>query len=134
MLSGVNYGSNTGYAVLHSGTVGAALTAATSVATQWRCRSGTGRHARGRSCNGLFGQCSCHLLQQDQITVLNVNVPNHDKGTVKGIRFATLAPFGAVQTQVTEAGKGHVKLTYREYEGTPEPGSDATLLADGFQR
>jgi hypothetical protein len=25
-----------------------------------------------------------------------------------------------------------VKLTYREFEGTPEAGSDATLLADGF--
>jgi len=33
---------------------------------------------------------------------------------------------------VTELGKGYVRLTQTEGDGTPEPGSDAALLAAGF--
>jgi 5'-nucleotidase len=44
---------------------------------------------------------------------------------------ATLASFGAVQTNVTEMGKGYVKLAYTDVDAELEPGTDAALLADG---
>ena len=42
VLSGINRGPNTGHAVLHSGTVGAALTASRSGSRRWPCRSTSG--------------------------------------------------------------------------------------------
>jgi 5'-nucleotidase len=64
--------------------------------------------------------------------VLNVNIPNRPLLEVRGVRRAPLASFGAVQTHITEEGKGYIDLTFSEIDPTGEPGSDATLLAEGF--
>ena len=78
VLSGINRGPNTGHAVLHSGTVGAALTASTfgvpAMAVSHRRRRPTtssGRRARPSARVALRW-----LLDADDRLVLNVNAPN----------------------------------------------------------
>jgi 5'-nucleotidase len=90
VLSGINNGPNTGYAVLHSGTVGAALTASTfgaramavSLNVRTRTVSGAGVPASERSspCWDTAAHFARRalptLLQSAPGTVFNVNAPN----------------------------------------------------------
>ncbi|TMC47493.1 MAG: 5'/3'-nucleotidase SurE [Chloroflexi bacterium] len=132
VLSGINRGANTGHAILHSGTVGAGLTACTqrcramavslagSAPTHWTTAALVAREALG------------HLLASDAAVVLNVNVPDLPMADVRGLRHARLSSFGAVQTTIAEVGQGYVRVGVSDLEAEREPGSDATLLAAGF--
>ena len=132
VLSGVNRGLNCGHAVLHSGTVGAASTAYTfglpalafsidaTEETHW-----DSAHLVARTVLEWFASARPHLL-------LNVNVPGVAPEQVRGLRPATLAAFGAVTANVTEAGKGYVAMEYRAVDAEGEPGTDVALVAEGY--
>jgi 5'-nucleotidase len=64
--------------------------------------------------------------------VLNVNVPNVERDRLLGLRPGSLARYGLVQTNVTESGKGWVKVGYEPVKETPAPGTDSALVAEGF--
>jgi 5'-nucleotidase len=133
VLSGINHGANVGRAILHSGTVGAALTGGLN-----------GAHALAISLDVGFDPEEFEwdaaatvtrtllpfLLAQAPGTVINLNVPN--SSTTPEIRECTLAPFGIVQTHMHEDGEQHVRLAVEDLPNEPEPGSDAALLAQGF--
>jgi len=70
------------------------------------------------------------LLDSPAGTVWNLNVPNAP-GPFE-TREAALAPFGIVQTSMSEQGEGFVRMAVEDLPNTPEPGSDAALLAEGF--
>jgi len=146
VLSGINNGPNTGYAVLHSGTVGAALTASTfgaramAVSLNVRTRTVSGA---GVAPSALASPCwdtAAHfarrtlptLLDAEPASVFNVNAPNMPLDQVRGFEPARLARFGAVQTNVAERGEGYVKVTLAEIEAQYEPGTDAALVAAGY--
>lgn len=130
VLSGVNQGPNTGHAVLHSGTVGAAMTAATYGRRSLAVSLATGGDQwRWATAVAIARPVVEWLAQPGEVTVLNLNVPNTALEHVRGLRRAPLAPFGAVQTKVTEVGYGYVHLEYSEVDPTHEPESDAGLLA-----
>jgi 5'-nucleotidase len=133
VLSGVNQGANTGHAVLHSGTVGAALTA-----VNHRCRAlavslDTGGDLwHWESAVEQARPVVEWLLTLDDPAVLNLNVPNVAPERVRGLRRAPLATFGAVQAKVSELGHGYVRLEYKEVDPMAEPESDAALVAHGW--
>jgi len=140
VLSGINSGPNTGYAVLHSGTVGAALTASTfgaramAVSLNIRTRTVSGAGVRQASpcwdtAAEFARQTLPTLLDSEPGTVLNVNAPNIPLEKVRGFEPARLARFGAVQTNVAERGEGYVKVALAEIDADYEPGTDAALLA-----
>ena len=130
VLSGINKGPNTGHAVLHSGTVGAALTASTFGMSAMAVSIGTGTPVHWRTAAPFAGAALDWIVEADGPVVLNVNIPNVDVDEVTGFEEARLAPFGAVQANITEAGAGYVKLGYEEVAADAEPGTDvATLLA-----
>jgi 5'-nucleotidase len=133
VLSGVNHGANVGRAILHSGTVGAALTGGLHGAWGMAVSLDVGMRpasfhwdAAADAAMGLLPV----LLEAPQPTVINVNVPN----TVgnRGIREAGLAPFGIVQTTLTERDEHHVRLAVEDLPNVPEAGTDAAYLADGW--
>jgi len=70
------------------------------------------------------------LTKHPKGTVININVPN--AATHRGIREAALAPFGIVQTTLSERDEHHIRLAVEDLPHTPEPGSDAACLADGW--
>ncbi|RLZ03946.1 5'/3'-nucleotidase SurE [Kocuria tytonicola] len=133
VLSGVNLGANTGKATLHSGTVGAVLTAAshgipgiavsvTSGAPQhWETALLVTRFALER-----WEGRACHEW------ILNLNVPDVAPERLRGLRPARLASFGAVQAQIGRGDEKHIAVTYSAETGPEEPDSDHHLLTHGW--
>lgn len=146
VLSGINNGPNTGYAVLHSGTVGAALTASTfgaralAVSINKRMYSPTGAGVASSAAAPTHWETAAELarrvlpvlLDSGAGTVLNLNVPNLPVSEVRGLERARLARFGAVQTNVAERGEGYVKVALAEIDAEYEPGTDAALIGAGY--
>jgi 5'-nucleotidase len=152
VLSGVNRGANAGHAILHSGTVGAALTAA-----EVGCRaiavsldvltagaadptSGgaavaevmvdeTSRH--WETAAGLAVGLLDQLTGMPAETVLNLNVPDVAADRLPGLRRARLATFGQVQMTVAEVGRGYVRMALAAGHGN-EAGTDVVLLGQGY--
>jgi 5'-nucleotidase len=133
VLSGINQGANTGHAVLHSGTAGAAMTASTygrsSLAVSL---ASNGDQCRWATASEIARPVVEWLLEAEAPVVLNLNVPNVAPDAVRGLRQARLASFGAVQAKATEVGHGYVHLEYSEIDPIREPDSDAGLLAQGW--
>lgn len=133
VLSGVNHGANVGRAILHSGTVGAALTGGLNGAWGIAVSLDVGMHPDSFHWDTAAGAALDllpALLQHPKGTVINVNVPN-TPGT-RRYREAKLAPFGIVQTTLTEHEEQYVRLAVEDLPNSPEPGTDAAFLADGW--
>ncbi|MFP5368540.1 MAG: 5'/3'-nucleotidase SurE, partial [Actinomycetes bacterium] len=135
VLSGVNRGANVGRAILHSGTVGAALTAGVNDRRGMAVSLDTGMNPKkihwdtaARLATGLLP----FLMEQDPGSVLNLNVPNSAGPDLPEYRTATLTRFGIVQTTLAERGQQHVRLAIADTTETPDPDSDAALLAAGY--
>lgn len=135
VLSGVNRGANVGHAILHSGTVGAALTGAAHGARALAVSLDVGftpELIHWRTACQVARSCIDLLARQPGGTVLNLNVPNVDMEELGEPREVPLAPFGIVQTLVSEADQTSARLTVAEAEsGHFEPGSDAEVLSSG---
>lgn len=131
VLSGVNLGPNTGHAVLHSGTVGAALTASIHGRPAAAFSIGTGSTVHWDTAAAVASSVIGWMMAARPSAVLNVNVPNLPEPSLRGFEPARLAPFGAVHTHVTETGKGYVKLAFEEAREEAEAGTDAAFLAEG---
>lgn len=135
VLSGVNRGANVGRAILHSGTVGAALTAGINEVLGMAVSLDTGLKpaslhwdTAARLAIGLLP----FLMERDIGTVLNLNVPNSAGPELPEYRTATLTRFGIVQTNLAERGQQHVRLAIADTTEEPDPDSDAALLAAGY--
>jgi 5'-nucleotidase len=134
VLSGINRGVNLGRVVLHSGTVGAAVTAGVNgtrgLAVSLEVRAGAAS-PRWSNAARIAQSVVPFLLEQPPGTVLNLNVPHTEPEVMPQLKEATLASFGIVQTTMSERHDHHVHLSVSDPAGPLEPGSDAQLLADG---
>lgn len=133
VLSGVNHGANVGRAILHSGTVGAALTGALNGARAMAISLDVGMDpeqfqwaAAADTAIGLLPE----LMVRPRGTTMNVNVPNIDQP--RGIRESTLAPFGIVQMALAEKDDRYVRLAVEELSHVATDDSDAAHLAEGW--
>lgn len=138
VLSGINLGSNVGRAVLHSGTVGAALTAslygwrglAVSLDTGWQ----PPEQPHWEAVLHVLPEVLDVLLAGPEGTVLSLNVPDRPVGEIGELREARLATFGAVQIRMDQRSgdDGHALHSgVSEMSTPPEPGTDTALLLDG---
>lgn len=133
VLSGVNLGANTGRATLHSGTVGAALSAATQGIGAMAVSIAASEPQHWETAKLVTAAAFDWLVEQPtDERVLNVNVPDVPPEQLRGLRPAHLASFGAVQARVREQGKSYVSLTYSGVTAREERGSDHDLLTRGW--
>lgn len=135
VLSGINRGANVGHAILHSGTVGAALTG-----NAYGCR------AMAVSLNvGLEPEQPAHwdtaarltatllpLVTDSDLVAVNLNVPDQPIEKIKGVRRGSLAAFGIVQMNIAEMGEDYVRMSVAESDEELRPGTDAYWLAGGY--
>lgn len=132
VLSGINHGPNTGLAVLHSGTVGAALTAALrgtpAIAFSFASPSPDKWDTAAIVARRLVRWATSGNLAP---VVLNVNIPDVSAHDLRGIRAARLAEFGTSQARVDTRDRTET-VTMNQPVGRPDPGSDAALLAAGW--
>jgi 5'-nucleotidase len=135
VISGINRGANTGRVVLHSGTVGAALTAASNGLPALAVSLDVGVAPLGSPHWDTAAEVAVRLLptvfDAGAPVVVNLNVPDLPGDDVRGVCSARLASFGAVQTNV-ELGDGYVRMTVADSGADLEAGTDAAQLARGY--
>ena len=131
VLSGVNAGANTGRAVLHSGTVGAAMTAAQLGVPAVAVSLELGLRWHWETAAAVAAAILASLPDDTRCDeVLNVNVPNRPLGALAGVRMAAPAPGGTVQAVFGEPVGGVLQLSFERAD--PVDGTDDALLAAGW--
>jgi 5'-nucleotidase len=140
VVSGINPGANTGQAVIHSGTVGAALTGLhfdiPGVAISLALGASDGSQSAPRRHWDTAATAAMSVLHwlaagAGPAVVLNVNVPNVAAHRLRGACAAGLASAGIVQAVATDAGPGRITIEVPPHR-VPEPGSDWAVLEEGF--
>jgi 5'-nucleotidase len=151
LLSGINRGANAGHAVLHSGTVGAALTAANNGARSMAVSLDVlnpvpGSVASGGAAIVVPDDADLHwetaaglartllgwLAGAPPRTVLNLNVPDRLAADIAGLRQASLAPFGQAQMAIAETGEDFVRTAVEKTGEHLVAGTDLAWLAGGY--
>jgi len=152
VVSGVNRGPNTGLGILHSGTVGAALTAGNLGIAALAISIDSVQPRHYGTAATVAAAVMAWLLQAPAGTVLNVNVPDLPVERIRGVREAPLARFGTVEATMpttwgpTTSGPTTSGFTTGDADtlivrlsqgaaggvGPSDAGTDAALLAAGF--
>jgi 5'-nucleotidase len=132
VASGINPGNNTGRAVLHSGTVGAALTAANFGVSGLAVSVGWADEPEFATAAAVGVAALAWLLEAPKGTVLNINVPHRGFADLAGIRSARLAPFGTVRTTFVGAGDGRLEMEMQDTDVELDPDTDTALVRDGY--
>lgn len=129
VLSGVNMGLNLGVGVLHSGTVGAALTAANLGLPAVAVSLEGGPRPHWRTATALAVTAARWLARTRLPVVLNVNVPDVALEDLAGVRSATLTRFSEVRWHVPQ---GDGPDLGGESPVDADPDSDAALVRRRF--
>jgi 5'-nucleotidase len=142
VISGINLGINAGRSILHSGTVGAALTAAQhgirGLAVSLRARPEPSPwETAAQAAIALLPS----VMSAPERTVFNLNVPAVPIEELRGVRRATVSQAGIVKSAVahfTDDSSGEVDLELgfaAPSSGGAEPDAisdDVSLVASGF--
>lgn len=133
VVSGINAGLNTGRSILHSGTVGAALTgqnfgiSGLAVSVAWGDDWYWETAAR---CAAEV--VASHLIDAPARTVLNLNVPAMSYDDLAGVRWARLAAFGVVRAAMADASNGQLQMELTATGDTPDPDTDQGSVNAGY--
>lgn len=135
VVSGINCGANTGRAIIHSGTVGAALTACVlGIRTMAVSLAGIEPQHWDTAEEVTVPLMEWAEFQPSDGRVLNVNIPDVPLDQVRGLRAAPLAAFGSVQASDVDfpsaagADLRRVAVAYEPEFDRKEPGTDDYLL------
>jgi 5'-nucleotidase len=133
VASGINPGPNTGHLVLHSGTVGAALTAAGLGFPGLAVSIGVGDTIEWETAARLAAACVDWTVDpRHGPRVLNLNVPNCRVSELRGVREAHLAPYGTVWAGSAGTRGGPVQLEFKGNDVEGDPDTDLALVRAGF--
>lgn len=132
VVSGINAGPNTGHACLHSGTVGAALTASTFGVPALAVSVGVSDPMRWDTACGLVAEPLRLLVSLPEPVVLNLNAPPVPADEVRGWRWASLDRFGRVRLAIAGSGDEWLQLEYRDTTTELAPDCDTALLERGY--
>lgn len=139
VVSGINAGANTGRAVLHSGTVGAALAGQNFGISGLAVSVDAGERAaidsdawRWDTAAAIAVETLPLVVDAPVGSVLNLNVPALDRDEVLGVRWTHLAPFGAVRATITanDGGALQWELTPTGYD--PPEDTDQGAIERGW--
>ncbi len=133
VASGVNPGLNTGRVTLHSGTVGAALTAAnlglSAVAVSIAGHEASVQHWPVAA--ELAVEVCEWLAFAPAPTTINLSVPDLPAVDLRPMRAGELAPFGAVRAEVLDRDDERIELGLVPVGGSLPPTSDTALVEAG---
>ena len=152
VVSGINPGNNTGRAVLHSGTVGAALTAANfgisgvavsiadSVAERRYATTGEVTDERLKVFDELHwataAELAVHTVEwiadRPAGTVVNLNLPDVPLDALVGVRWAEPAAVGTVRAALVEVEPNRLRLELQPTGQELPPGTDTALVRSGY--
>lgn len=143
IVSGINAGRNVGRAVLHSGTIGAALTAVHFNKRGLAVSIQTGRFAAFEATQGsvpnydtaaeLAAELAPRLASTPPGTVVSCNVPNLPMSALRGLCFAKLARSGLIRSALLDK-EGGMRMQLELGFGDPptDEETDEALTGAGF--
>jgi 5'-nucleotidase len=131
VVSGINHGYNFG-AILHSGTVGAALTGATQGLSGLAISIGSEDPQYLEVAADIAAELVGWLRGEPVGTVLNINVPDVPKAELRGVRSARLAPVNPSRLKAGVAPTGEPIMILRDPDPSQDPESDEALLTEGY--
>lgn len=132
VVSGVNAGLNTGTSIIHSGTVGAALTGRTFGMRGVALSLAPGPSWRWETAMPVALAAVGWVRRQQGLTTLNVNVPGLPFEDVLGTRWATIDEFGHFSVASQREDGSVVDLDVRDRRSVAVPASDTALCLTGY--
>lgn len=132
VVSGINAGLNTGRAILHSGTVGAVLTAQNFGLSGLAVSVQSGERWHWDTAAAIAVETLALFNEAPARSALNLNVPALPREQVRGLRWARLAPFGEVRAGVEGPARDRLQFVLRTVEIDYEPDTDQGLVRAGF--
>ncbi len=133
VVSGVNAGTNTGHSVIHSGTVGGALTAHTFGCSGLALSQVPSDPWHWDTAAEIALPLVDWLLSQEgDPQVLNVNVPARTRSALAGARWAKLDSFGYFRVALADKTKGRVLFEVSEEHTGEEADTDSSLCQRGY--
>jgi 5'-nucleotidase len=132
VVSGINAGLNTGHLVLHSGTVGAVLTAQNFGISGLAVSLARGEPWQWETAAAVAVDVLERLVTMPPATALNLNVPACPRDEMLGVRWARLDRVGIVQTASAEVDEGKLQFTFSRERARPEADSDTALVLQGY--
>lgn len=132
VVSGINAGLNTGRSVLHSGTVGAALTAQNFGISALAVSVAPAETWHWDTAAALATDTLGLVIDGPPRCVVNLNVPGVAMADLQGIRWAHLAPFGAVQARISGIEQGELQYEVVGTDHQPAPETDQGSVDAGW--
>jgi 5'-nucleotidase len=132
VVSGINLGANTGRAILHSGTVGAALTGLNFACPGLAVSQVAGDPQHWETAASVAAALVARASEWPDDVVLNVNVPNTRLDRVEGLVPATLEGGGTVRSALIEREAGVLEWHLPDRRPAPVHGTDNHWLAQGY--
>jgi 5'-nucleotidase len=133
VVSGVNAGINTGHSIIHSGTVGAVLTARTFQSRGLAVSLATSEPWHWDTAAEVALSATDWILRRRKHgCVLNVNVPGRPVEQLLGIRWADLDAFGHFSVATADVAKEKLQFEVAGSASGLDPASDTALCADGY--
>lgn len=132
VVSGPNAGFNTGTSIIHSGTVGAALTGRTFGARAVAFSLAPGDRWHWETPAAVAPSIVDWVIARDQVSALNVNVPALPPDQLRGARWADLDEFGHFEVARQVEGGTVLDLGVRDRRSGVDPASDTALCLDGY--
>jgi 5'-nucleotidase len=131
VVSGINHGHNIG-PILHSGTVAAALTAATQGMSGLAISIDSEQPAHLETAGAVAAEALTWLRQQPVGTVLNINVPDVPVAELKGARWARLVPYERSRLVLEKAPTGEPVVGLQLLAPPTDTDTDEALLLAGY--
>ncbi len=133
VVSGINAGINTGHSVIHSGTVGAVLTARTFGANGLAVSLAASEPWRWDTAAEVADSVVEWILARSgHCTTLNLNIPAVDGSELKGLRWADLDEFGYFRVAIADLPGQRLQFEVGAPDSGLDPASDTALLREGF--
>jgi 5'-nucleotidase len=133
VVSGINAGINTGNSVIHSGTVGAGLTARTFGAHGVAVSLVPSDPWHWDTAAEIGLAAARWVTSHDRRpTTLSINVPSLPLGQVRGLRRAELTDVGYFRVAIANEGAQKLEFEVMSGSDTAPEGSDTWLLGQGF--
>jgi 5'-nucleotidase len=133
VVSGVNAGMNTGHSIIHSGTVGAALTARTFRSRGIAISLAQSDPWRWETAVEVGFSAARWIIDRSRGPyVLNINVPGVPLAEINGIHWADLDDFGYFRVANADVEDRRLQFVVGSSSAGTDPASDTALCAKNF--
>ncbi len=132
IVSGINAGLNTGRSILHSGTVGAVLAgqnfglSGLAVSVEWA------EPWQWETAASLAVDVLDLVISAPARSAINLNVPSVPLDEVKGMKWARIAPYGAVRARMKESAESGLEFVLEPTGYSPAPDTDQGCVESGY--